>query len=249
MTQSTLHQRTTSPKVIRYLNYFYDEIRGYAEPHGVKIPFDRQLLTYTMRKVLSRWDYETDELNLALPYISSAKNVLDLGGGIGFISARLQQMNNDLHVTSFEANPAVASHYLKVMETNKLARFELMKGVLGDRAKSSSVKFNVPKEFWGGSLTRESENQKTVDVEVFDQVKFLEDHQFDLLMMDIEGGEYEVVDLMDKAYFKAIIAEIHDDILGDEKTERLLKKLEALGYTLLNPSPEGLHSVCVFEKR
>lgn len=67
----------------------------------------------------------------------------------------------------------------------------------------------------------------------FNQVTLLEDPQFDILMVDIEGGEVEFVELMDRPYFKAIIAKIHDGILGDEKTDRLMQKLEMLGYTLL----------------
>ena len=38
-------------------------MRGYAEPYGIKVQFDRRLLTCTVHKILSRRDHETDMIH------------------------------------------------------------------------------------------------------------------------------------------------------------------------------------------
>ena len=240
--------RRKASKPVRYARYFFDEMRGYAEPYGIKVPFDRRLLTYTMRKILSRWDYETDEVDLALHHLRPGDRILDLGGGIGYVSARLQREGNDVHVTSFEPNPAAARHYRRIMAANDLNNHTLVEGVLGDRGKAETVTFNLHDEFWASSAQRESGRSRPIEVDVVDQHQWLAEHRYDMLLMDIEGGEGDVIALLQEPVFRVIIMELHADVLGTDKTGAVLDKLGALGYQFTNGTTQALPSVCVFER-
>lgn len=233
-------------KIPRYVRYFRDALRGYATPFGVRIPFDKTILTYTMRKVISRSDYETDELRFTLDYVDDTTRILELGGGIGYVSAVILTQRSGAHVTSFEANPQTAEFHERVMKLNGLTNRRLYNAVLGDTSKGDTCSFHVSREFWASSTYRRHGTQE-IEVPVVDARTFLRSNSFDLLLIDIEGGEAELVELLDQPYFRTIVMELHTDVIGPKATEDLLRKLEMLGYRLRDGSWHALPSVCVFE--
>lgn len=241
-------RRRTPPtvKILRYLRYARDALRGYSIPSGVKIPFDRTVLSYKMRKVISRGDYEADELKFALDHVGPTSRVLELGGGIGYVSAGIQMRQPGAHVTSFEANPQTAAFHRRVMTLNGLTNYQLHNAILGDASKGETCSFHVSRDFWASSTYR-GKGTREITVPVVDALTFLRSNSFDLLVIDIEGGEAGLVELLDKPYFQAIVMELHTTVIGPEATANMRHKLELLGYRLRDGSWDAPQSVCVFE--
>lgn len=233
-------------KLLRYLRHIRDELRGYAMPLGVKFPFDRTALSYKMRKVISRGDYEADELRFAIERADRTSRILELGGGIGYVSAGIQTQRPGAHVTSFEANPQTAAFHKRVMTLNGLTNYQLYNAVLGDASKGDTCSFHVSRDFWASSTYR-GKGTREITVPVVDALDFLQSNSFDLLVIDIEGGEAELVELLDKPYFRVIVMELHTAVIGLEAAANLRRKLESLGYRLREGNWDAPQSVCVFE--
>ena len=233
----------------RYARHLADEVKGYASPYGVRVPFDKKLMSFRIRKLISRWEYEREEAFFALKNLRPDTRILELGGGIGFVSARIQQWGERVHVTSFEPNPRAGAHYRKVMDANGLANFSLHSAVLGDKGKSEKVEFAIHREFWASSTSGESRHGTALEVEVVDQRSWLANNRYDMLIIDIEGDEAGFVELLEAPVFRVIVMELHTDVLGFKTVDALLGTLRRLGYDLTNGFWETPPHVCVFKRR
>jgi FkbM family methyltransferase len=241
------HNRSSPlSRALSYARLARDSIRGYATPYGIKIPLDRRLLGPRLRKYISRGEYEFDEIELIMKVILPGSKVLELGGGIGFVSAFLQRNVPQTHVTSFEANPKIAEFHECVMRLNGLRSFLLKNAVLGDDTFSNSVSFYLDSDFWGSSTYPRRPGQTSIAVPVINLNKFLNSESFDILVMDIEGGEYDVMMMLDAPAFKTIVMELHSDVLGEAKVGEMLNKLSKMGYRLVNAPAHGLPPICHF---
>jgi FkbM family methyltransferase len=241
------HIRSSSlSRVLSYARLARDSLRGYATPYGIKIPLDRKLLGPRLRKYISRGEYEFDEIELIMKVIKPGSAVLELGGGIGFVSAFLQRNVPQTHVTSFEANPKIAVLHDRVMRINGLRSFTLKNAILGDDTFNKEISFYLDKDFWGSSTYPRRPGQPSISVPVVNLNEFLRGKSFDMLVMDIEGGEFDVIMMLAEPAFKTIVMELHSDVLGEAKVGGMLRKLDEMGYRLVNAPAHGLPPICHF---
>ena len=78
----------------------------------------------------------------------------------------------------------------------------------------------------------------------FDQIQSKYSITFDTIIMDIEGGEYEVLKLINYDKLKLLIVEFHPNILGNKKILELKKLLKDNSFIL----KESLSNVDVWKK-
>ena len=183
--------------------------------------------------------YEVEEINL-LESISNVNqfSVLELGGCLGVISVILNKKldNPEKHIV-IEANPKL----IKYLEHNKKINncsFSV-KNALMTSNKNNNIFYSYDK-LVAGSAHRldEKENNKTqhiVDTITLKELKSQVNYNFDLLVMDIEGGELDFLLEFDVSDFKYILVELHQNIMpGIENfNNKCLDELNWRGFNVV----------------
>ena len=161
------------------------------------------------------WTREYDLEDLTLP-----KNpiIFDIGANIGTFCMEINRVFPDAHIVAYEPFPGSFA----MLKINAPFAVLHQKAAAG---KTGKVQFENGKNFVGLHIV--SEGGITVDAESLEDI--LKDTQtVDLLKIDIEGGEYELLEnasLATLAKVQRIVMETHDSIPNDlEWGENILRK-------------------------
>lgn len=175
-------------------------------------------------------DYEKSELKAIRSSLEPSDVVLEVGAGLGFISMQCARAIGADRVHTFEANPALEPHIRRNYELNGL-RPTLRVGLLGERA--GEVDFYVERDFWESSATRKGPGSTPIKVPVLpvnDEVRRI-DPTF--LIMDIEGGEYDLLRALDGfGNIRKVAIELHEEAIGPEKVAFVRRRLEEAGFAV-----------------
>ncbi len=186
--------------------------------------------------------YEVEELHL-LNYIPNINklSVLELGGCLGVVSVVLNKKLDDpkKHIV-IESNPKL----IKYLEYNKKINncsFSI-KNTLITSNKDNNVFYSYDKLVAGGvqNIHRldDKETNKTkhiIDTLTLDELKSQVKYNFDLLVMDIEGGELDFLLEFDVSNFKYILVELHQFLMpGIENfNSKCLDELNWRGFNVV----------------
>ena len=194
--------------------WYFDVFMKKFKAGGCSFDIPTSLTTRPGRGYFALDMYENVERQLVSRYIKGDEHVLELGACIGVVScivnARLS--NPDKHVV-VEANPELIPY----LENNKLlnkSKFSIANCAISSKPE---IAFYFGHSIVSGSLLNtNNDKQKTVVRGLsIDQLQENHNMKFDTLIMDIEGGEYDVLfDYQDKLkQFNLIIIENHPHLL------------------------------------
>jgi FkbM family methyltransferase len=148
--------------------------------------------------------------------------VLELGTGMGFLTNEIAQIVRKGSVHTFEANPKMVAIAKETLRLNKARNVEMYMGVIGDT--SGTTSFYVNENFESSSLIK-GRSTASIEVNVTPTGEILDEIRPNVVVMDIEGGEYE---LLKSPYFpssrsiRVFIIEFHPV----EEIEKCLNQLE-----------------------
>jgi FkbM family methyltransferase len=187
-----------------------------ARCEGLRVP-DSPFLNETRIARINAARYEGEEIAGALRVVTPADRVLELGAGLGIVGAVTALNRRPEAVLSFEANPALLPHINALYAENGLSdRIRVENRVLlAGPDQPQSVTFHVHNSYLGSSLV-DSANRQTRPVTVpaadFDTTAA----QFGatVLLMDIEGGELDLLRQIDLTRFRAVVLEFHPAVYG-----------------------------------
>jgi len=151
--------------------------------------------------------YEDSEKKLIDKYLDKNDTVLELGGCIGVISNIINRklVDKSSHLV-LEIDNLKYNYLLENKELNK-AGYKLINGVLSDK---KNLYYEKSTNFLGGKLIEQKNDSPIKSY----SLKYLE-RQFGLifntLIMDIEGGEVELIKEIRLNSFNKLIFEIHFD--------------------------------------
>lgn len=181
---------------------------------GIDLDLDAAILTDRIRKALREGQYEREETECVELYLDADADVVELGGGIGYLSCYIdQRLSNDQTHVVVEPN----SHLIPLIEHHREingAMFEVVNAAYS--TEGPLVEFPLPEQFWEASLQCDSEASRTLHTGTIDLKRLLE--AFDLtdivLIVDIEGGEVELIETeLDvlRSHCQCIIIEYHHE--------------------------------------
>ncbi|MEL7131410.1 MAG: FkbM family methyltransferase [Pseudomonadota bacterium] len=191
-----------------------------AECFGVKIP-SSPFLNDTRIRRMNEGRYEGEEIQGALSVVQPGDRVLELGAGLGVVGAVIAKNAKPEAVLSFEANPNLIPHIKDLHKINDLedvmeVRHEV---ITAGPDQPDQVTFHLRTSFLGSSLI-EHETRRTTAVEVpatsYDTV--INAFRPDVLIMDIEGGELDLLRHANLRGIRAIVLEFHPDAYGTKGT-------------------------------
>ncbi len=201
-----------------------------ADVAGVKVPLGYHL-TPTMRAKLLGGKYESREIKAVRSMLRPTDVVLELGAGLGVMSVVCAKIVGSQNVCSIEANPALEQPIRGVYAANGVApRLEIC--VLADQPGTAVL--HVTEDFWESSTVSVSKARHTVEVPKRRFAEVRDNVRPTFLILDIEGGERELVRHSDLDGIRTVMLELHPDLIGTDGCDEVIARLERMRFRL-NP--------------
>lgn len=178
--------------------------------------------------------YETSELNVATRFVKPTDRVLELGAGVGFISAGVMRAVRPAFYAAVEADARLIPHIRRTHQHNGVEGVEVINGVCVANPAALSegrVEFVVHREFWQSGIDRRRRAEDTVvSVETLDASHFIEDNGINVLIADIEGAELDLLRHLRFGGLRKIVVELHPQTIGQEGVLEIFSILCAEGF-------------------
>lgn len=161
------------------------------EFHGVRLICSR-LISPAVQREIATGHYEGDEILCALLNIEPDDVVLELGAGIGALSAVVLSRKKAAGWVCVEAHPDLLPIIRKNHKLNGLSGVELISGALSNDPAQTGHDFYVQEDFWDSSLLKPAKFVEVKRVPGFLFADILAKYRPTFIICDIEGGEYEL---------------------------------------------------------
>lgn len=199
----------------------------WADNHGVMLPVTHPAVSPGIAKEIFFGDYEAKEIDIISRRLAVDDVVLEVGAGLGYLSAFCAKRIGGERVFTYEANPELIPIIQATHQRNGVAptviNAMLAKGE-GER------EFFLEQDFWASSAHRSG--GRAITVPQRDLNSELARIKPSFLIVDIEGGEAEFFAGADLSSVKKICMETHPDVLGDRALSELFAGLVAQGFAI-----------------
>ncbi|MCQ8186320.1 FkbM family methyltransferase [Parvularcula maris] len=185
---------------------------------------DPRMSEFNIRKLM-RGRHTYHERLILKDILEPGDRVLELGGGIGMVAIFSSKIVGSENVTSFEANPGLESLIRDNYELNGVSP-TLKVAMVGETAGSRT--FHVSTQFSRSSIFDPGGETKPVEVPVLPFAEELASIEPTVLVIDIQGGELELINYADFSSVKKILIEFHPSMTGLGPIHRMRHKLRKL---------------------
>lgn len=223
-----------------------DQTEVVAECLGVKVPASRYLHENRIARINAA-EYEGHEIRGSLHVVGSEDVVLEIGAGIGLVGAVIASNNAPRKVHSFEANPELIPEIRSLYALNGLEDvIEVQNTVLlTGEDQPDTIQFHLRNSYLGSSLIEaEGKVRKTVEVPTADFNKVCAELEPTVLVMDIEGGELDLLRHADLSGFRAIVLEFHPGAYGIEGMRECKSILRDAGFVRIDEKSTRIVWAC-----
>ena len=212
----------------------------YLKSRGLLIPKHPHFTTGQVRGALREDRYELKESDAAKRMIRPDDVVLELGGGIGYMSSHMSRNCGAKHVHTFEANPSLIPYMHEVHAANEITNVTVHHALLAPR-KGKPVKFYVRRNFLASSMDKDAADDiiEEADVEVLGLNTTLKDLKPTFLMCDIEGAEAELLPAGDWSNLRAAVIETHPQWIGQHGVQAVFDAMHRAGLTYFPKASNG----------
>jgi FkbM family methyltransferase len=204
-------------------------VPGWVDNHGVLLPTEGPGISADIRRQIFFSEYEDKEIEIVARRLASDDVVMEVGAGIGFLSAYCAKRIGSERVFAYEANPAMMEVIAATYRANGVTP-EVHNALLANG--EGSREFHVEPEFWASSTVKGSASANTIRVPQRDLNAELARVRPTFLIVDIEGGEIEFFETADLAGVRKICVETHPGIHANEALSGMLGRLIQQGFAL-----------------
>ena len=182
--------------------------------------------------------YEGRECGLVETYVKPGDRVLEIGTAIGVVTMSAARIVGAENISTFDANPDIVADAKQNFARNGLAGIDAQVGVLKNRRTyrpGESAKFYVAEAFWSSRLNASPSAKgivKTVDVPVFCLEEELRRRNANVMIVDIEGGEADLMSQADLSQVRLIIMETHYWSVGIRRIDAMISGLIGAGFSI-----------------
>ncbi len=221
--------------------------------HGFALDIDPATDPFGVVKGILKGWYEASEVRVARALLTPEDRVVELGAGLGMVTCALSAIVGPANVIAFEPNTEIAPRARHHLALNGFdTRVE--EGLCRPRAslatapdarssdarsandtRPNKARFRLAKAFWASGLDaegREGGDGPLVDVPVRPLEDVLTEHRASVLVMDIEGGELEILEDTDLTGLRALAFETHEHMVGRGRTNAAVRAACARGFDI-----------------
>lgn len=201
------------------------------EHFGIRLRIDPEFMTPLLMDTIRAGRYEAPEARRIGKILQPGEVVLEIGAGIGFMTALM--LNNPAveRVVSFEANPLLIDKIRRTIEDNGLGdkRFDLHNAVLGAET-SGTVDFHVHRDFWASSLRKTGGTIRSCPIPCVGFDETIRTVRPSLIVCDIEGGEKMLFPTSNLAGVRGVYLELHQRVLGPAGMREVFQTFHDRGF-------------------
>lgn len=220
----------------------------FLHSRGMKIPKHPQITKGRIRGALKSDAYERKECDAVMRVVRPGDRVLELGGGIGYMSTLLSVRKQVARVVSYEANPSLIPYIRSLHAANGVDNVDLRNALLSPQA-GDAVPFYVRKNFLASSMDREADPDSVIEeVSIMQHAiaPVLEAETPDVLVCDIEGAEADLLPAADWSGLRAAVIELHPQWIGQSGVQAVFDAMQRAGLTYFPKASEA--KVVTFRK-
>ena len=216
-----------------------DEARGFIKSRGMRFPKDPDILHPKISRLLRLNGYEEKETVAALRVVREGDVVVELGGGIGYMSTLVATRRAVKAVHVFEANPNLIPYIRKVHAANNVTTAHVTNAILG--ARKGQVDFYLREPMLGSSMEiLEGEvDPPSVKVEVLNAKQTFKEIGANVLICDIEGAEVDLIPQLDLSGLRAAVIETHPQWIGPEGINKVMRAFMDAGLAYYHRGSHG----------
>ena len=194
------------------------------------VPMDVTAMTPDARHGFWLGEYEREERALLAATLRPDDVVLELGTGLGIISTLAALiLGSGERVHTYEANPKLEPDIRRVYETNGVKPdFHPFPLGLGE----CDITFHVSPNFFSSTTVDHGQSAEKVTVRQRPIADVLTRLRPSYLIMDIEGGEVDLIPSMDLSSVDRILIEVHPHKTGPVTVSAMIASVLARGFCL-----------------
>jgi len=203
------------------------------EIEGIVLYVPDSLLNDALTRKFSSGRYERSEARATRMRVKSGQRVLELGGGIGYISSISAQLTDPTNIVLVEANPTLLPVIKNNLKWNNASDVSILHGaVVSDIDTEDSVLFRLDRVFWRSSLaSTDTPEDEIVEVPAIGFHQLMSSHKPHVVIMDIEGGEEYLFDRPWPKVVRQVIVELHPKKYEASAIKRIVDCMSESGLT------------------
>ena len=225
--RSRSRTRRTFRKLSDWLGYQCRVVsRHIISIEGVRLRLGRHI-SPRVERALTKGAYEREELRLLDALLEPDDVVVDIGTGLGLVSAYCARQIGSERVFAFEADPDLEPCIRETYELNEVTPTLDMCAV-GARAGRVTVERNLHSV--ASSVVRRRVGTTPTEVPGKALNYVLEKLSPTLLIIEAEAADPNLFDQAELSGVRTIILELHDLVLGTLGTDQVRSSLRAAGF-------------------
>jgi FkbM family methyltransferase len=201
---------------------------GIIRNGGIALVAKHPAISPEMRDILYHDNYEVPELIILRNTLTPTDRVLEVGGGIGFLSAYLAQVCGDANVTMVEANPELEPIIRRNHALNGVA--PRLISAVATCGECESATLYLAKNFWATS-TMGGKNREVV-VPAVNLNRLIEELKPTYLILDVEGAEVEMAPALRLDGVQKLLVEVHAHLTGNDKANAMVQQFVKSGFLI-----------------
>lgn len=200
---------------------------------GIKLSLDERVISPNMIKTITEGRYEFAESKNIEKIIAKDEVILELGSGIGFITALAAKNPLTKRIVSYEANPKLLPTITETLTENTdpaRKNWEVRNAILQNGTSEIVANFYIHKNFWASSLLPidNPDSIEQIPIQNFNAV--LNDIKPTMIICDIEGGELELFLHADLSSVRKVYMELHQRRIGRRGMVQVFNAMQARNF-------------------
>lgn len=201
--------------------------------HGFDIGLDKDAVSLPILKQMLKGWYEDKELQIMAALLKQGDRMLEMGAATGITSMWAAKLIGADNVFPYELNPYLINWAHDNFARNgfdiKVEQLALMSDAQNT---SEEMDFHIHQDFWASSLVKPDGPHETIKVNTGSFEQTVREKQINTLLIDIEGGEVDLLNKADLSGVEKIILEIHYDAVGKIASNEMIMHLIDQGFFL-----------------
>ena len=203
---------------------------------GLRLIAYRQDIPKHVSQMLVRGDYELPERRAVAQLLRTTDRVLEIGSCVGVIALTAARIVGANNVLTFEPNPAAATIARENFALNALP-IELVNAAVG--VDDGTLNLRIASDSWLGASGRRQFDGRTLATPMRSISKVVAEFKPSVLVIDTEGMEEELLPACSLSGVRALVVEVHPDVIGTEGVARLGHHLRRSGFTPIESLSSG----------
>ncbi|HEV8082392.1 MAG TPA: FkbM family methyltransferase [Chitinophagaceae bacterium] len=183
---------------------------------------------YSVLRFIDNSEYEKSEITIIQNTLSNDDRILELGTGIGFVSAYCARQIGSDRVFTYEGNPEMKPLIDELYNKNNVTPDSTI-ALLGS---SNGTKrfYKNGKNFLASSSDMITDEHPPLDIQEQSLNEVIANIKPTYFIMDIEGGEYDIFKIINFQSILKIQFELHPSVLKETQINFIFEKLKGANF-------------------